>query len=117
MAFWKDDDTAPVGRGCALGLPVGFVVGYPPPVPPGGRPDGIVTPCFSRHSRKAVGDDAPEPEDPDEAEFVAPAAGAEFVVPAELVPHPVTASTAVSAAPPRMMGSRLPVNRLIKEPS
>jgi hypothetical protein len=64
MAFWKDVDADPVGRGC--GAP------EPPPKP---LPDGAVTPCCSRHLRKAEFcvlpevEPEPEPDDPAELEL------------------------------------------------
>jgi hypothetical protein len=71
MAWRKDDDADPVGRG--RGVPA------PPPKPP---PDGGVTPCCSRHFLKAEVFDVEEPEPGD--------AG-------ELEPQPATEITATSA--------------------
>jgi hypothetical protein len=74
MAWRKDDDADPVGRGCGVPEP-------PPPKPP---PDGGVTPCCSRHLRNEVFCVEPEPEpEPDD--------------PAELELQPATKTTAVSA--------------------
>ena len=111
IAFWKDEEADPLGRGRGLadGRAVGRVLGCPPA--PKWCPDGSVTPCSERHFWKAANPDVDELE-LDELELV---------VPAELALHPVTASTAVSAAAPISTGradplvSCKPVDRRINE--